>query len=458
MTSQTNNVDYLVIGKSSSTTVTNILNMNGLADGEIRLFTPGGKCIDNSVVTIAAGMKFVVAVGGSDSKPRFVSEVIDGSKIQSIRSRAYTAATEQLDYIGYNGTSGSIEAIDDNEYFVSVYVEDYLRSSHDGRYNKHFNYISDSTAAQSEIALELAASGFRNFEKEVKNAGVPPILFKAICNDAAVDNIVDAGAEYTHFKFVRGSKYVTGTDSAGNATGTTLGTDEVETTFVAGDFLRVGATTVTTADVYRVVAVTAGTATTPLRIELDNPFRGATTVVAATATSWISAALGAAADWGVSMTGQTLGFSVGKEFYKKMRWTISPKEFGTTTITHSTAATEGSGVINQVKQTEWFLEGFKGETYRIGEPSIHTFVGVTDASVTGGGYDLTRIVYVDDSVVGFQAEVSPKILSIATPATAPAYMNDATTGNWDALEVIATTAKCTGVSDAGVVTAGDLNE
>src|SRR3990167_1699543 len=444
MNTQVNNVDYLVIGASvASPAAASIYTMNDLGEGEIRLFTIDGKPIGTNMAGGAsadatANMKFVVAVGGASNKPYFVSEVIDGSKISRVSSKEYVAATEQLDYIGYNGTSGSLEAIDDNQYYVNVMVEDYLRSSHDGRYNKSFSYISDSTAAQSEIALELAASGFRNFEKEVKNSGVPPILFRAICNDAGVAMAADAGADFTHLKFTRGSKYVTGVDSNGVAM---LGTDEVETTIVAGDFLRAGTTV--TSDIYRVVAITAGTATTPLKIEIDNPFRAASTNIAVGSTEYITAALGAAANCGVSMTGQTLPFEIGKKKYKKMRWSLSLKNFGTSTITHSTAATEGSGLPNAVKEYEWFAAGFKGEHYRTGEPGIHTFAGKA-TTPTGSGYDLTRIQYVDDTVVGFQANVSPKVLSIATPATAPAYMSDsiADGGVWDSLETIAGTTKC----------------
>ena len=142
-----------------------------------------------------------------------------------------------------------------------------------------------------------------------------------------------------------------------------------------------------------------------------------------------------------------------------MRWTLNLKNFGTSTLTHNTAATEGSGEINQVASMEWFLKGFEGEHYRIGEPGIHTFNGITDSAVTGGGYDLTRIQYVDDSVVGFQANVSPKVISIASPATVPDSMGDslAQGGVWNSLEVIAGTGKCTGVTAAGVTQAGNLN-
>ena len=47
-----------------------------------------------------------------------------------------------------------------------------------------------------------------------------------------------------------------------------------------------------------------------------------------------------------------------------------------------------------------------------------------------------EITYIEDSVVGFQANVSPQHLTLATPTTAPVYMTD-TEGIRDVLEVIA---------------------
>ena len=79
------------------------------------------------------------------------------------------AATEQQDSIGYNGTSGSIEAINNNLYLVSIYVQEYLTSSTDGRKIKHFQYHSDATATQAEIAIGSSQEvEFNNWSKEAR--------------------------------------------------------------------------------------------------------------------------------------------------------------------------------------------------------------------------------------------------------------------------------------------------
>ena len=216
------------------------------------------------------------------------------------------------------------------------------------------------------------------------------------------------------------------------------------TVIAVGDYIRLGGTNfedavVTLAsDTYKVISLPSTTT-----IELDRPVQAAnaTYVDNGGRVTVIPAATGDAAAWGVAVMGQPLGFSVGKEKYKKMRFNLSLKDFGTSTITHSTLASEGSGIYEQIAELEWFTNGFKGEIYRTGGPELHAFTSDADSTAT---YDLTTIEYYDDTTVGFQANISPKRLILATPSSAPTYMSDiaADGGIWDSLELIAGTGKC----------------
>jgi len=449
MNTQVNNVDYVMIGAELSATEANIYTMNDLGVGDIRLFTPGGKPLGTNLAggasaDPAAGAKFIVAVGGTGGKPYFVSDVIDGSKIIKVSAVGYGAATddaEQLDYIGSNGTAGSIQAVDDTLYYATVYIEDYLRSSHDGRYNKHFAYETGTGATQSEIALGLAKNGTENFSKEVQFNSLPPISFKAVCDDAGA--IIPTGTGTVAVN--KGSTIITFLTDVADATGATL--------LLVNEFLRFG--TGVTSPVYKIMSIDTAADT----ITLDRPYAEVSnSAVANNTIERITVALGAAANWGVALTGNPLEFVAGKNSHKKMRWTLSLKDFGTTTITgiNTTRAYEGAGgEVNQVAQHEYFCNGFKGEIYRTGGPEIHSFTSKVNASVAGSGYDVTRITYTSDDVVGFHNEVSPKTLTIYTPATAPDYMTEtmANGGVWLCLETIAGVSKCFGVAQAtGVVT------
>ena len=255
-----------------------------------------------------------------------------------------------------------------------------MTSNTDGRKIKHFQYKSDASATQAEVANGLFKSAINNFSKEAE-AGMG---FEMLCNDAGA---TDGTA--TTVDVVNGSK--TGTLNAG------------ATTFVVGDFLRIGGGA-TTDPVYKITALSGTTVT------LDAPYQGAT--ASGVTIEYITAALAAAADCGVMITGVALSFSVGKFFYKKSRWEMSLKDFGTTTSAREADASAGSGQYEEVAEKEWFLAGFEGEYFRMGEPAIHNFVGVADSSTD---YSVVTIVFEDKSLVGFENNISPKMLSIAVP-------------------------------------------
>lgn len=417
MSRQTRNQDLVVVGKTAALTADPI-SMNALANGEVRLYTPKGALIEAAAgggsVAAVAGMTFVVAIGGPNGKPKFVSEPINGA-IAKYVPKGGLAGTEQLDYIGFNGTSGSIDEIDNNLYMVTAYVEEYLTASSDGRYIKHFQFKSKTTGAiQPEIALGLAKSGIENWSREAKNVNGDSFMgFGAICNDALAAAFDFDGT----LSVVKGS----------NTVAVSLITYNTGTNAVVGDFVRIGDTNADvvtlTSDVYKITKISGTTVT------LDRPVQTATGVYA-TAGSFnqvITAAAGAAADWGVAVNANVKDHVTGKEFYKKNRFTLSlGEDFGSTTITLATAASRGIGVIEDVRDHEWFSAGNLGETYRMGEPVINTLVSNVD--ITTGTFDTATIQWTDGHLVGFQDEMSPKLITIYSPRGADGYMTNATDG------------------------------
>lgn len=402
---QSRNVEYLALGKVAAGAPVATEAISALLDGEIALFSVGG----SRLAATAANDNFIIAVGGSDSKPAFVSEAIKASSVKAISTKAYVPATEQSDSIGYNGASGSIATLTaDNLYMVDVMVQELLTSNTDGRYIKHFQWKSPSvtaTPSQMDIAYNLVVSGIRNFAREAED------YLQFDIHSAA------AGAtEGAAITVVNGSKVVTGAAAL---------------SAVVGDFLRFGSVGggATVADsVYKVIAITAGDMYT-----LDRPVVAASGVYA-TGTSDADVITLAQADAdaaGLTLTGKPLSFVVGKEQYKQVRWELILKDFGSTASLRASNAYKGTGTYKEIAEKEWFLKGFEGEGYRMGEPTIHSFAGATDSALT---YDTTTIVFEDSSLVGFQNEVSPKQISIASPSTGGSvYMNHAN-GLWAVLE------------------------
>lgn len=395
-TSQVRNVEYLMVGAQSGDAPTANEAISDLAEGEIGVFSVDG--LRRAATDTDA--RFKIVVGGANGQPFFVSDVIPSTGL-SISTSQGVAATEQQDSIGFNGTSGSIDdqAPDAVLFQVAVYVQEYLTSNTDGRYIKHFQYQSGSTDSQADIAAGLLKSAIHNFSKEAERY----IVFEMLINDAG-GSLVGAGA----ITFTYGSKTISA------ATDITL--------LAVNDFIRVG--TGLTDECYKVVAIDAASNTATL----DVAYQGASQTLADTAVEVITAVNAAAADCGLLMTGLPLSSVRGKEFYKKARWELSLKNFGNTNQVREANADKGAGTYEEILQKEFFLEGFKGEYHRKGEPTIHPLA--ENALESDAPYEITTISWEDSHVVGFTGNVSPKQLTLATPSALAntLYMSDGTAG------------------------------
>ena len=248
------------------------------------------------------------------------------------------------------------------------------------------------------------------------------MTFESICNDAGA--IIPTGAGTV--AVVNGSNTITFGTAVDDATGATL--------LLVNEFLRFG--TSTADDVYKIISIDVPTET----IVLDRKYQGPTAAALANNTiERITVALGAAADWGVSMSGAALEFETGKLNAEVVRLETQLVDFGTTTENfNSTVAYNGNGTVNQIGQLEWFMSGNEGEYFREGFSYIHSSRSNVDSAVTGGGYDVIRLSITNSDTVGFQDQKSPQVLSFATPATTPNYALNATADDiTDILEVLA---------------------
>ena len=416
------NTETLIVGGTATPVGGNYAA--SLVAGEIGIFTEQGVRMTEA---LAATENYFVVASKDANSVIYTSPTYAKANISSASRLVHTAATAQLDYLGSNGTSGSIDVINDNLYKLNIQVQELLRSSSDGRRAKFGAYLSDSSATQAEIAIGLTGSLIYNFDREAEQF----ITFKAVSDVAlAADFGFDATFDMT---VVKGSDIITSeTATPAYNTGTAL---------AIGDFIRlgvVGAGVALTDDVYEVKSFPTTTT-----IKVDRKVQVASGVYAdATGDATvITAALGAAGDWGVALTGAALGFVTGKENYEVARWESQMVDFGNTTDNRgTTAATPGSGVINQMKQLEWFVRGNDGETGRESFSTTHSPVQVVSDAVTGGGYDMIRLTFDNKDNVGFQVNNSPGVLTLISPATTPNYALNATGDDiTDVLETLAGT-------------------
>ena len=93
-----------------------------MVTGESVVVTPGGIVVDGSTATVAAlPTEFKIGTKLSSGKILW-SDLIRARDIKSITTKRYAAATLQTDYVGYNGVSGSIDAVSNNIYNLRVYM------------------------------------------------------------------------------------------------------------------------------------------------------------------------------------------------------------------------------------------------------------------------------------------------------------------------------------------------
>lgn len=321
---------------------TSSVTLSTLAAGEVAIFTPSGTLVGYTAASTAP--EIIIAQGRGAGNPPIVSPVIKKANLKAYLGGANAAAVEQVDYIGYNGTSGAISAINDNIYIVRLWVQGTTSLAHSRQHILDIPYKSDSSATQAEVSEGIVTAGIKTINREADQ----PIIFEQVCSDAG--SAVGAAADTV--VGTKGSKYVTITDVGSNNTCFAI---------APGDYFRAG--TATTAPVYRVVASTA-TGTAGGVLTLANPLQQSVSLVGNTA-EFITAAGAATADFGIKLSGRALPFNVATSRYEKVRFkTTIHEDFGATVVTNAAGAYEGVGTAEQVAWMERFYQGNEGNFYR----------------------------------------------------------------------------------------------
>lgn len=325
-----------------------------LADGEI-VVTDMSNVILDTVTVLGKPMIKIIQGRTTAKDPSFRQEVLRLDEVVNYTGDAYSAAVEQVTYVGYNGTSGSIEVIPNNLYFlrISRITNTFVRG---GQFiGKYGQFNSTSSSTQFQITDGLVKNLVANFQPEYK-------LEKDICFE-----LVSSGADSTmtgptSFTFTKGSKTVTyvGTDPTGPS---------------VGDFLRAG--TGTTSAVYKITAISTSANT----ITLDMAFQNETKTSLLAAVKYVTAAAAAAGNWGIKQSGRPMKFDILRwGQYDKLRWNVTLDGFGATEITFTTAASEGAGVFELVASDETLSWGKEGQAFIVQTPPL---IREQDSSSTG---------------------------------------------------------------------------
>ena len=303
---------------------------------------------------------------------------------------AYTAATEQVSYIGYNGTSGSISGylgtLNDTFYIVKLeHVPNAFAYGKRPANYKYGTYQSDSTATQAEIANGLQASLIQNFKP---NRTIDWRVITELVTNATSALITGP----TSYGVTRYSKTVT--------------IDAPAALLVAGDYV------VLNGAAYKVAAVSSTT------ITLANSYQGVTATLST--ANRISAANAASNtfNWGIKITGLKQKYDVNRwRQYDKVRFNALLENFGNATTVTTTAATDGVGVYEQVANDEYISWGDEGQIFVDQVPPLFR----EQDAVVGGEYSPLVVGWVNHlpSLIGAGENKGQAILYMDSYSAAP---------------------------------------
>lgn len=216
------NVSYALVGKNLSVLAdtTLVTGPETLSDGQIAILSKDNKSINSGTLVATDVIRFVQRSGNDlIYTPSF--KVGDAT----VKLSGYTAPAEQVSFIGYNGSAGSLDVIDNNNYVAHITLTDYF-----SRQQVKFGaYKSIKTGAtQVQIATGLVTNLIKNF----KDMSGLSVKFDRTANGT----IAALTGSATVYKLTKGSTTVNTYTVTADGTGTfTASTASV----TAGDVISV---------------------------------------------------------------------------------------------------------------------------------------------------------------------------------------------------------------------------
>lgn len=381
-----NYVNRVLIGDGTQSGA--VTSLPGIQKGDLLLLKEDGTVITTNAAA-AALPKFekVTIAAGVGAGLAILSSPIQGNTVSKYEGQLYVAPQEQIAYVGFNGTTGSLEATLNVEYRLRIHLKDSHRVQGQRPTLADFPaYVN--TGGQKEAAAQIACYysqkdyGTNFLGDKVQLERVSNGTFAALTNNATV---------------VKGSKTVTST-AHGRA---------------VGDVVRIGGTGATV-PVYVIESVESANAFT-----LDVPYVGASaTVLAAnigaitTPTSWGFKLTGIAQDGKISVNGLPIDEYEWVIFDASYARTSESTPYAAAIYTLAQQVNPGQGYWKQVNDREEAAKGYLGDTSkrRYFDQRIVSNVVIDQA------YDSVVIAHADIQKGDFQGQyVAPLQTEIYIP-------------------------------------------
>jgi len=340
-----------------------------LGNGEVVIVNPQGVVLSDSTALKAVEYIRIVqraAVGDSV----YISAPIYGKNVTGFSCGVYTAATEKVVTVGYNGTSGTIANTLAVDLFYSVKLNPHRNDPMCSFKPKSFSYKADTITVptQSEVANGIAkriaydTQGDSNFSVKVE----------------VLTDSTPTGSTSGALTVTKGStlvKAVTDIDNGG---------------MVAGDYMLISGVA------YKVESIN----TTANYAILEYPYQGASGTVADGSASFISAAnaTNAASKWGIRITAEAFTFDTAYPVYRKENFTVTSSTYLATPVV-VTEATNGIGTYQDVYTAEWHAKTFFGNRSKLDKNVPTNYVGDTKTTET---YDLVTINWINEETANIE--------------------------------------------------------
>lgn len=353
-TTKGQNMEVFVASEAAYTTKSTyaafVASLNSLADGEIGVFGEDGTLKTSA---LSGGDKFYVAqkVTGtkgdaSIKKSQVFSYPASGNLSGTILGSPYSAPVKPVVYVGYNGTTGSLNnptIAADQDYQINL-----IDTTPPAANPLNSLLASKTTASSSETVYSILADPKTGIVPIINNTHTGKTFFSPFTNNPAV-YVADVVSNGTKVTVAIGTQ-ITGTGAAsvqlgsatkGSKTVTITSTTLTATTIAAGDFIEIGGLLYS-------VATTPSIASNILTITLDRPYTGETfsAVRLDNATQGMKTVT-AITQYGVKITTD--------DYFTTFRVALGVGGFSNATLTYATSWSLGIGTPEETIEEE--LEG-----------------------------------------------------------------------------------------------------
>lgn len=339
-------VNRVLVGDGTNTGTT----LAGIKAGDLLILNEAG-----TVLTAAAAAalpkyaKITIAAGVADGVA-ILSSPIQGNTVSKYEGTSYVAPTEQVAYLGFNGTAGTGISVDaDTEYRLRILIKDAIRVNGQRSTLCDVNYTASATDTEYDVITKLMNLylakdyGVSKFQKLVK--------VEKVSDDAST---------------IASDNAVTVTNGSDIITFATAATYNTDTLYAVGDVIRLGGSAVTN-PIYTITKVDS------LNLTIDSPYQGASGTVSAANAVYVDTPT----EYGIKLTGIAQSSKVSRaanEPLDQYEWVIFEAALTDANdrasaqyaakYTIATKTNPGQGYWKQVAQAEEAAKGYLGDSNR----------------------------------------------------------------------------------------------